>query len=61
MVDDSNNVVVPLIRKYDKRTNVEKYTISKKQYIKDKAYLSQFQDKTITKVLSYKEILKTSM
>ena len=38
-------VVVPLIRKYDKRTNTEKYTISKKQYIKDKAYLSLLQDK----------------
>ena len=34
-------VVVPLIRKYDKRTNTEKYTVSKKQYIKDKAHLSQ--------------------
>ena len=38
-------VVVPLIRKYDKRTNTEKYTISKKQYIKDKAHLSTLQDK----------------
>ena len=38
-------VVVPLIRKYDKRTNTEKYTISKKQYIKDKAHLSNLQDK----------------
>lgn len=38
-------VVVPLIRKYDKRTNTEKYTISKKQYIKDKAYLSLLQGK----------------
>ena len=38
-------VVVPLIRKYYKRTNTEKYTISKKQYIKDKAYLSLLQDK----------------
>lgn len=33
-------VVVPLIRKYDKRTNTKKYTISKKQYIKDKVHLS---------------------
>ena len=33
-------VVVPLIRKYDKRTNTERYTISKKQYIKDKIHLS---------------------
>lgn len=38
-------VVVPLIRKFDKRTNTEKYTISKKQYIKDKANLSTLQDK----------------
>lgn len=38
-------VVVPLIRKFDKRTNTEKYTISKKQYIKDKAHLSILQDK----------------
>ena len=38
-------VVVPLIKKFDKRTNTERYTISKKQYIKDKIYLSQLQDK----------------
>lgn len=38
-------VVIPLIRKYDKRTDAEKYTISKKQYIKDKAHLSELQDK----------------
>ena len=38
-------VVVPLIRKFDKRTNTEKYTISKKQYIKDKVHLSELQDK----------------
>ena len=38
-------VVVPLIRKFDKRTNTEKYTISKKRYIKDKAHLSELQDK----------------
>lgn len=38
-------VVVPLIRKFDKRTNTEKYTISKKQYIKDKTHLSTLQDK----------------
>lgn len=29
-------VVVPLVKKYDKRTNTERFTISKKQYIKDK-------------------------
>lgn len=38
-------VVVPLVKKYDKRTNTERYTISKKQYIKDKIHLSQLQDK----------------
>ena len=38
-------VVVPLIKKFDKRTNTERYTISKKQYIKDKIHLSQLQDK----------------
>lgn len=38
-------VVVPLVRKFDKRTNTEKWTISKKQYIKDKAHLSELQDK----------------
>lgn len=29
----------------DKRTNTERYTISKKQYIKDKLHLSELQDK----------------
>lgn len=38
-------VVVPLIKKYDKRSNKEKWTISKKQYMKDKNYLSILQDK----------------
>ena len=38
-------VVVPLVKKLDKRTNIERYTISKKQYIKDKIHLSQLQDK----------------
>ena len=38
-------VVVPLVKKYDKRTNTERYTISKKQYIKDKYHLSELQDK----------------
>ena len=37
-------VVVPLVRKYDKRTNTERYTISKKQYIKDNIHLSELQD-----------------
>ena len=38
-------VVVPLIGKYDKRAKREKYTISKKAYIKDKIHLSELQDK----------------
>ena len=38
-------VVVPLVEKLDKRTNTKRYTISKKQYIKDKIHLSQLQDK----------------
>lgn len=38
-------VAVPLIRKFDKRTNTEKYTISKKEYIKSNAHLSELQDK----------------
>ena len=37
-------VVVPLIKKLDKRTNTERYTISKKQYIKDNIHLSELQD-----------------
>ena len=37
-------VVVPLIKKFDKRTNTERYTISKKQYIHDKEHLSELQD-----------------
>ena len=37
-------VVVPLVKKLDKRTNTERYTISKKQYIKDKIHLSELQD-----------------
>lgn len=37
-------VVVPLVKKFDNRTNTERYTITKKQYIKDKIHLSQLQD-----------------
>jgi len=37
-------VAVPLVKKLDNRTNTERYTISKKQYIKDKIHLSQLQD-----------------
>ena len=45
-------VVVPLIKKFDKRTNCERYTISKKQYIKDKMHLSQLQDKYHARLVS---------
>lgn len=38
-------VVVPLIKKFDKRSNKDKWTISKKHYMKDKNYLSILQDK----------------
>lgn len=37
-------VVVPLVKKLDKRTNTERFTISKKQYIKDNIHLSELQD-----------------
>ncbi len=38
-------VVIPLVKKLDKRTNTERYTISKKQYIRDNKHLSDLQDK----------------
>ena len=38
-------VVIPLIKKLDKRTSTERYTISKKQYVRDKIHLSELQDK----------------
>ena len=38
-------VVIPLVNKLDKRSNTLRYTISKKQYIKDKIHLSELQDK----------------
>lgn len=38
-------VVVPLIKKYDKRSNKDKWTISKKYYMKDQLYLLKLQDK----------------
>lgn len=38
-------VVVLLVKKLDKRTNAERWTISKKQYIKDKMHLLELQDK----------------
>lgn len=38
-------VVVPLVKKLDKRVNKERYSISKRDYIKDQNYLSILQDK----------------
>ena len=38
-------VVVPLVKKFDKRSNKEKYSISKREYIKDKNHLSILQDR----------------
>ena len=38
-------VVVPIVKKYDKRVNKERYSISKRDYIKDQNYLSILQDK----------------
>ena len=38
-------IVVPLVKKFDKRANKEVYSISKKNYIKSQAHLCQLQDK----------------
>ncbi len=38
-------VVVPLIKKFDKRVNREKYCITKNEYIKSSTHLSNLQDK----------------
>lgn len=38
-------VVVPLVRKFDKRVNKERYSISKKAYIKNSIHLSELQGK----------------
>ena len=45
-------VVVPLVKKFNKRTNTERYTISKKQYIRDKIHLSELQDKYHARLVS---------
>ena len=47
-------VVIPLVKKFDKRTNTEKWTISKKQYIRDKAHLSTLQDKYYERLINNK-------
>ena len=38
-------IVVPLVKKFDKRVNKERYSISKRDYIKNQNYLSILQDK----------------
>lgn len=38
-------IIIPLVKKLDKRTNTDRYTISKKQYIKNIEHLSELQDK----------------
>ena len=38
-------VVVPLVKKFDKRTGTIKYSISKQSYVKDKVHLCELQDK----------------
>ncbi len=38
-------VVVPLVKKFDKRINKERYSISKKAYIKNSIHLSELHDK----------------
>ncbi len=38
-------VAVPLVKKFDKRINKERYSISKKAYIKSSIHLSELQDK----------------
>ncbi|MEG2620543.1 MAG: plasmid recombination protein [Bacilli bacterium] len=43
-------VVIPLVKKLDKRTNTERFTISKKQYIRDNFHLSELQDKYYKKL-----------
>ena len=45
-------VVIPIVKKLDKRSNSERYTISKKQYIKDKNNLSELQDKYHKRLIS---------
>ena len=38
-------VVVPLVKKFDKRTGTIKYTISKRSYVKSDVHLCELQDK----------------
>lgn len=38
-------VVVPLVKKFDKRTGTKKYTIYRRSYVKSDAHLCELQDK----------------
>jgi len=38
-------VLTPLVKKFDKRTSTDRYTLSKKQYIRDGEHLRELQDK----------------
>ncbi|HHX16874.1 MAG TPA: hypothetical protein GX725_03090 [Mollicutes bacterium] len=38
-------VLVPLVKKFDKRTNTDRYTLSKKRYIRNGEHLRELQDK----------------
>ena len=45
-------VVIPLVKKFDKRCNKELYSISKRMYIKDKMHLSKLQDKYYERLIN---------
>ena len=45
-------VVIPLVKKFDKRCNKEIYSISKRAYIKDKTHLSKLQDKYYERLIN---------
>ncbi len=45
-------VVIPLVKKYDKRAKCEKYSLSKTTYIKDNKHLSDLQDKFYERLIN---------
>lgn len=45
-------VVIPLVKKFDKRCNKEVYSISKRMYIKDKIHLSKLQEKYYERLIN---------
>ena len=45
-------VVIPLVKKFDKRCKKEIYSISKRAYIKDKTHLSKLQDKYYERLIN---------